>query len=86
MKKAAASKSRSRTTKKTATSRVSTAKQKPITKLSWVDNYYRQTDEFFLAHPNARVLIGIFIVVYVMFLGLYFHDKAQVMGWTTVTY
>lgn len=56
---------------------------RPAARHSLVDAYYLQADDFFRRHPNSRVLLGLYIVIYAMFLGLLFHSKAQAMGWTS---
>lgn len=72
--KKTASKSKSRVAPK----KVSRAPQKK----NLVHHYVSQRDGFFVAHPNMRILLGIFIVSVAIFIGVWWWAEMQVMNYT----
>ena len=51
-------------------------------KKSLVHQYISQRDSFFVSHPNARILLGIFIVSVAIFIGVWWWAEMQVMNYT----
>ena len=74
----------SKTLAKAKSTKVRTVKVKSTSAVkrspTLIESYYLQTDQFFLAHPNARVLLGIFIVVYAIFLAAFLRNKVIAFG------
>ena len=62
--------------KKKTTKSKTTTKAKTAPKKHW---YLHQRDHFFENHPSARILLGLFIVAFAIFIGKYYYNlKLQV--------
>jgi len=46
-----------------------------------VHEYVRQRDSFFQTHPNAQMLLGIFIVLVAVFIGIKIWGDMQIMNY-----
>ena len=59
--------------KKTTTKSASRVRTKSTQ--NWLDDYLRQRQAFYQRHPHIRVLLGIFIVVFAMAIGVLLYNK-----------
>ncbi len=72
--------------KKTATKAKKSLKSKvtrtaaPVKHKNLVHRYVAERDTFFIDHPNARVLLGIFVVCVALFIGIWFWGEVQIMN------
>lgn len=73
MKKTARTKTKSHSKPTRTTSRTSSKSSK-----TWTHHYVAQREDFFNNHPNARILLGIFIVMVALYIGVSFWGRARV--------
>lgn len=68
-----ASKSRSKSSKKTATG----ARRASTKSMTWWEKYCVERDNFYKCHPNVQWLLGIFIILFLIYLALVFTPVAS---------